>query len=147
MDIDFRAIKRQDIEELVKICSGIGGYNIRYEHMSERVRDVMKSHQGTVIVAVDNSNSVIGWIQLEICSSILQDKCCNITGVYVIPNYRGRKIGKMLIEKGKEWSQEQDCSSLTILSEHNRIDSHNFYKHLGFKHLKTEESFHMEIEE
>ncbi len=101
MDIEFRDIKRQDIEELVKLCSGIGGYNLRYESMSERVKEVMKSQNGTVIVAVDNVNSVIGWIQLELCTSILTNKCCKIYGLFVDSKYRGRKIGQMLLEKSK----------------------------------------------
>ncbi len=147
MDIEFRDIKRQDIEELVKLCSGIGGYNLRYENMSERVRDVMKSENGTVIVAVDPSNSVAGWIQLEVCASILTDKCCNISGLFVDPRYRGRKIGKMLIDKAREWGLERECTSLNILSDQKRIDAHNFYKHIGFKQIKTEETFHLELEE
>lgn len=147
MDIEFRDIKRQDIEELVKLCSGIGGYNLRYESMSERVKEVMKSQNGTVIVAVDNVNSVIGWIQLELCTSILTNKCCKIYGLFVDSKYRGRKIGQMLLEKAKEWALSKECSGITILSDEKRIDSHNFYTHQGFTHTKNEETFHIDLEE
>ena len=145
MDIEFRDIKRQDIEELVKLCSGIGGYNLRYENMSERVREVMKSEKGTVIVALDPSNSVVGWIQLDICASILTERYCNISAVFVDPKYRGRKIGKMLVEKAEKWGKEKGCTGITILSDQKRIDAHNFYLHIGFKHSKTEETFFMEF--
>ena len=147
MNIEFRDIKKQDIEELVNLCSGIGGYNPRYENMSERVREVIKSQNGTVIIAADSTNSVAGWIQLEVCTSILAEKNCKIYGLFVDPKYRGRKIGKMLVEKAVEWGVERGCTGMTILSDQKRIDAHNFYLHLGFKHLKTEESFFMEITE
>ena len=145
MDIEFRDIKRQDIEELVKLCSKIGGYNLRYESLSERVRELMKSDKCTVIVAVDPSNSVVGWIQLDIFVSVLTDKYCSISGLFVDPKYRGRKIGKMLVEKAVNWGKEKNCNGMTILSNQKRIDAHNFYLHLGFKHSKTEETFFMEF--
>jgi len=145
VEIEFRDIKRQDIEELVKISSDIGGYNLRYENMSERVRDVTKSQNGTVIVAVEKS-TLIGWIQIEICTSILTDKCCRISGLFVVSKYRGRKIGRMLVEKAGEWGINNSCTSMSILSDEKRIDSNNFYKHLGFKHIKTEETYYKKID-
>ncbi len=147
MDIEFRDIKKQDIEELVKLCSEIGGYNPGYESMAGRVREVIKSGHGTVIVAVTASNTVAGWIQIEVCTSILTDKCCKIYGLFVHPGYRGRKIGRMLLEKAEEWAKNRECSCITIFSDSKRIDAHNFYEHLGFKHIKTGKTYHRIIQD
>ena len=89
--------------------------------MSERVKEVMKSDKGTVIVAVDPSNSVAGWIQLDICTSLLTDRYCNISGLFVDPKYRGRKIGKMLVEKAGNWGMDKGCKGIRILSDQKRI--------------------------
>lgn len=146
MDIHFREIKRQDIEELVNLCSGIGGYNPRYENLSEHVKGILKSQDKTLIMALNSDNAIIGWVQASVCNFILSEKCCEISGLFVDNKYRGRKIGKMLIEQIFEWGKKNNCTGLKISSEKTRIDAHNFYNHLGFKHVKTNESYYISLD-
>jgi GNAT superfamily N-acetyltransferase len=147
VDINFREIKRQDIEELVNVCSEIGGYKLRYENLSERVKEILKSQDKTVILALNEDNTIIAWVQATVCNFILSEKCCDISGLFVVSNYRGRKIGKKLIEQVFEWGKKQNCTGLRISSEITRIDAHNFYKHLGFKHIKTNKSYFRSLDD
>ncbi|MCL2706159.1 MAG: GNAT family N-acetyltransferase [Spirochaetaceae bacterium] len=145
MDIQFRDIKKQDIEKMVQMSAEVG-YKIRYEKFSERISELIKNSNIGVIAAANEENKIVGWVQLEISNFIFSDKACNILGVFIDKNYRGNQIGRKLIEKAQEWAREKGCISFKISSDITRIDSHAFYKHMGFKHIKTEQIFGRRVE-
>lgn len=140
MEILFRNIKKQDIENMVQMCAEIG-YEMRYEALSERINDIIKNKNSIIIVAADEENKPAGWIQLEISNFIFSERSCNILGLFVGKEYRGRRIGKKLLSKAAEWAKENKCTGLEIYSDITRIDSHEFYRHLDFKHIKTQQTF------
>ncbi|MCL2480939.1 MAG: GNAT family N-acetyltransferase [Spirochaetaceae bacterium] len=140
MDIQFRNIKKQDIEKMVQMSAEVG-YEVRYENFSERINELIKNSNIAIIVATNEENKIVGWIQLEISSFIFSDKTCNILGVFIDKNYRGNQIGRKLIVQAQEWAKEKGCLFFRICSDITRIDSHAFYKHMGFKHIKTEQIF------
>ncbi len=125
------------------MCSDIG-YDLRYENLSDRVRDILKTNDSSVIIAADN-NEILGWVQVEVCYFILSEKCCNISGIFVDKKYRGRRIGKKLIEEAYKWGKQNNCTGINIHTDIARIDSHDFYKHLGFKHIKTNETYYKSL--
>ncbi len=117
------------------------GYEVRYGSFSERINELIKNDRLAIIVAANEENKAVGWIQLELSNFIFSDKTCNILGVFIDKNYRGRQIGRKLIEKAEEWAKEKGCLVVKICSDITRIDSHAFYKHMGFKHIKTQQIF------
>jgi GNAT superfamily N-acetyltransferase len=121
------------------------GYEIRYEVLSAKVSDIIKNRNSVIFVAVDDENTPAGWIQLEVSNFIFSEKTCNILCLFVDKKYRGRRIGKKLLEKAEVWAKENNCKGLAIYSDITRIDSHDFYKHLDFKHVKTQQNFHKSI--
>lgn len=145
MSIQFRSIKKQDIENIVYMCAE-SGHEVRYEILSARIKTLSENENSTVIVAVEGENSIAGWIQLERDNFILSDNICNILALYVGNIYRGRKIGKDLIVEGEKWAQQKKCTTLKIHSDITGVDSNRFYTHIGFKHLKTRQSFFKPLE-
>jgi len=122
------------------------GYEVRYEDFSERINELIKNKSLSIIAAANEKNKIVGWIQLEMNNFIFSDKSCNILGLFIDKNYRGRQIGRKLLEKAEEWAKEQNCKDLKICSDITRIDSHAFYTRMGFKHIKTEQIFFRKIE-
>jgi len=145
LDIQFRDIKRQDIEKMVQMSAEVG-YKIRYEKFSERINELIKNNNIAIIAAANEENKIVGWVQLEISNFIFSDKACNILGVFIDKNYRGNQIGRKLIEKAQEWARAKGCITFRISSDITRIDSHAFYKHMGFTHIKTEQIFGRRVE-
>jgi len=141
LEIQFRNIKKQDIENMLQMCAETG-YETRYETLSAKVSDIIKNKNSVIIVAVDDENKPAGWIQLEVSNFIFSERTCNILGLFVDKKYRGRRIGKKLLEKAAEWAKANNCIGLEIYSDITRIDSHEFYKHLDFKHIKTQQNFY-----
>lgn len=144
MNIQFRNIKKQDIENMIQMCAEIG-YEVRYETLSAKVNDIIRNKNSVIIVAADEENKPAGWVQLEISNFIFSEKTCNILALFVDKKFRGRRIGKKLLEKAAEWARENNCTGLEIYSDITRIDSHEFYRHLDFKHIKTQQAFYKNI--
>ena len=146
MDIQFRKIKKQDIESFIDICKDIG-YDLRYENISNRIRDLSKTETSDLILAVDESKTILGWIQIEICNFILIEKCANIKGLFIDKKFRGRKIGKMLINQAYNWAKQNNCTGITISTHKSRIDSHDFYTHIGFKNLNVHSTYYKALDD
>ena len=140
MDIQFRNIKKQDIETIVQMSAQFG-YEIRYGNFTERINELIKNSSHAIIVATNAENKAVGWIQLEMSSFIFSDKTCIILAVFVDKNFRGNQIGKKLIEKAEIWAKEKGCMSFKICSDLTRIDLQAFYKHMGFELVKSEQVF------
>ena len=122
------------------------GHEVRYENFSARINDLIKNDSLSIIVATNEKNKIIGWIQVEISNFIFSDRTCNILGVFIDKNYRGNKIGRKLIEEAQEWAKQKGCLIFRICSDISRIDSNAFYKHIGFTPIKTEQIFSRRIE-
>lgn len=61
-------------------------------------------------------------------------KFLNIHDVIVNPNYRGKGIGKMLLEKNVTWAREKlGCSKVTLEVRDDNLVAKSLYKSLGFK--------------
>jgi len=145
LDIQFRNIKKQDIETMVQMSAEVG-YEVRYENFSERINEFLKNDSLSIIVATNEKDKIAGWIQLEISNFIFSNKTCNILGIFVDKNYRGNQIGRKLIEKAEEWAREKGCFVFRACSDITKIDSHAFFTHMGFNPIKTEQIFSRRIE-
>jgi len=90
-------------------------------------------------------NKIIGWIGVAEALQIESAPFCEIRGLIVDERYRGRGIGKLLIEKVKQWSKETGNKALRLRCNMTRKEAHLFYQHLGFKEIKEQKVFEMKI--
>ena len=70
---------------------------------------------------------------------------CEINGLVIDENYRGKGIGKLLIERVMQWAKEKGNANLSLHCNVRRTDAHKFYEHLGFKEVKQQKNFAIEI--
>jgi GNAT superfamily N-acetyltransferase len=90
-------------------------------------------------------NDVIGWIGMAQAVQIESAPFCEIRGLIVDEKYRGKGIGKLLIEKAKQWSKATGNKTLRLRTNVIRKETHLFYQHLGFKEIKEQKVFEMRI--
>jgi GNAT superfamily N-acetyltransferase len=55
-----------------------------------------------------------------------------LLGLVVDEPYRGRGIGKKLLEVAEAWLRERGIAKLTLTSGHQRKEAHEFYRRLGY---------------
>ena len=152
MEIFIRRIAAEDVAAITALSYQLG-YPLSAEQILQNINAVMKNNRHDAFVAV-YENKVIGWIGLAHCILIEMPPYCEINGLVVDNKYRKLGVGKMLIEKAKQWAKEkarlndkvgQGNDKLRVRCNVIRTEAHLFYQHLGFKETKQQKVFEIEI--
>ena len=143
MKIVVREISAEDTEA-VNLLSRQLGYPLSPEETLENIRNVLQSKMHTAFVALDE-NRIIGWIGAAQALMIEVVPHCEINGLVIGEEYRGKGIGKLLIEKVKQWAKENGSDRVSLHCNIKRAEAHIFYEHIGFKEIKQQKYFALHI--
>lgn len=154
MNLIFRQAQLEDLSEIVRMLADdfLGATREKYEdplpesyvkafeeiNVSETNElIVVLSEPGAPSVAATGSNSltVVGTMQLTFIPGISMQgaKRLLIEAVRVDAGYRGRGIGKKMMEWAIERARAEDCLTVQLTTNAERKDAHRFYENLGFK--------------
>ncbi len=139
-------IREMRIED-AKAVNGLShqlGYPLTIEETNQNIQAVIHSNDHIAFVAEVN-NQVVGWIGAAQAVMIEVMPHCEINGLVIDKDLYGKGIGKLLIEKVKQWAREKGNERLSLRCNVRRIDAHSFYRHLGFKDRKQQTNFVMDL--
>ena len=88
------------------------------------------SKKGKVFVALDE-NKVVGTLRVENDMYGKKDDYVFLT-IFVLPEYHGKGIGKLLMEKGEQYVETLNGEKITIRSS---VTAHKFYNKLGYEYI------------
>jgi N-acetylglutamate synthase-like GNAT family acetyltransferase len=142
MEIFIRRITERDAPTIAALCKQLG-YDLSVEQALENIRAVLTNRGHDAFVATD-SEKVIGWIGLAQAIQIESPMYCEIRGLVVDDQNRKRGIGKLLVEKAKQWCKENGNKRLRVRCNTKRTETHLFYQHLNFKENKEQKVFEIE---
>ena len=120
------------------------GYLITIPETEQNISMILENKDHDAFVAV-HEDKVIGWIGLSHAIQLESPPSCEIRGLVVDEKYRGTGVGKMLIEKAKQWSIGKGKDKLRLRCNVKRTEAHLFYRHLGFKETKEQKVFEIKI--
>jgi GNAT superfamily N-acetyltransferase len=143
MEIFIRDITEDDAERVNTLSTQLG-YTMPLEQTLANIRSVLETKGHNAFVAM-HENKIIGWIGVAQALQIESAPFSEIRGLIVDERYRGHGIGKLLIEKVKQWSKETGNKTLRLRTNMIRKEAHLFYKHLGFNEIKEQKVFEMRI--
>ena len=104
------------------------------EKFEKLLKNYMQEDDKKIIVAQDNDSKIIGMISMVFLSRLNQNTLeMYVPELIVSQNYRSKGIGKKLIDSSIEFGKEKKCHRIRLESGNQRIESHKFYKHLGFE--------------
>jgi len=85
-------------------------------------------------------NQIIGLIRVEFKDRKFYHprKEAIITDIYVKAGYRGKNVGKVLVEKAVALAKERGAGLLVVCYPVNNTIAEKFFKELGFKDLRKE---------
>ena len=106
--------------------------------MRIRVLAILASTADRLIVAVDSSDAVVGWLQAHTAHKIESGFCVEITGLVVSPAARRRGAGRSLVADIERWARRISAEAVVVRSNIKRVESHSFYPALGFTATKTQ---------
>src|SRR5262245_11067890 len=103
MEIFIRSITEQDAEAVNSLSAQLG-YKMPVEQTLANIKSVLSTRGHNAFVAL-HEKKIIGWIGVAEALQIESAPFSEIRGLIVDENYRGHGIGKLLIEKVKQWSK------------------------------------------
>jgi GNAT superfamily N-acetyltransferase len=143
MEIFIRKMSADDAES-VKDLSDQLGYPLSIGEITQNIKAVLNSTDGIAFVAEYN-DKIVGWIGASQAVMIEVVPHCEINGLVIDSDLHGKGIGKHLIKKVKEWARDKGNKKLSLHCNIKRTEAHQFYSHLGFKDLKKQTNFVMDI--
>lgn len=132
---DVQMSDKKDIVSLVKIL----GYEIDEKQIETKINKFQILKTEKVLVA--DIGRVIGWIHASLVEPFESYPFCEIRGVVVFSEYRGKGIGKKLIEEIEKWAKQNKIEKIRVRTNINRIETKQFYKHIDYVSVKTQEVF------
>jgi GNAT superfamily N-acetyltransferase len=98
------------------------------------LKNYIQENDKKILVAQINDSKIIGMISMIFSSRLNQNTLeMYIPELIVSKNYHFKGIGKKLINSSIEFGREKKCHRIRLESGNQRIESHKFYKHLGFE--------------
>jgi GNAT superfamily N-acetyltransferase len=86
-----------------------------------------------VIVVAESSGEVVGVAGVCVDHGVELDAYGRITALAVDAKWRGRGVGKLLVQHVERWCREHGADRVTVTSGHHRPESHKFYKAIGYE--------------
>ena len=120
------------------------GYPLSIEQTLQNINAVLQSKDHTAFIA-EHENKIVGWIGASQAIMIEVMQYCEINGLVIDQDHRGTGIGKLLIDKVKQWAKENDNNKIGLRCNVKRTEAHLFYEHLGFTEIKQQKNFVISI--
>jgi len=139
----IRKIIENDAAAISSLSTQLG-YKFSIEQTLLQINAINNSNNDIAYAAVDD-NKITGWIHVFYTLRLECASYCEIGGLVVDEVFRGKGIGKMLIEQVKPWCRDKNCALLKVRSNVKRTDAHRFYEHSGFMVIKQQRVFEIRL--
>ena len=104
------------------------------ETFTKLLKNYMQEDDKKILVAQIENLKIIGMMSIVFLSRLNQNTLeMYVPELIVSQNYHSKGIGKKLINFSIELGKEKKCHRIRLESGNQRIESHKFYKHLGFE--------------
>ena len=123
----------------IALLSGELGYPVEARVMRERLERILNRAEHIVFVA--ETTEVAGWIHAAEEELLIVGKQCEIRGLVVGREQRGKGVGRHLIEAAEQWAQSRGLKQISLRSNVIRPESHPFYERLGYERYKTQHAY------
>lgn len=122
-----------DVQDLSEIFIEFVGMDSDINAMKMQIETISNNPNYYVGVAC-NVDKVIGTamgiVCYDLCGSCKQFML--IENVAVLPAYRGKGVGKLLMQELENFARKNECKYIILVSESKRKVSHKFYESIGF---------------
>ena len=138
--IAIRRATLDDIDRLAELCSQLG-YPLSAPYLLPRLVEIGHNEANDVYVAVEPAGRVIGWLQVYVRQLLMVERHAEMGGLVVDRDYRGRGIGRLLVDWAESWARDHGCRSLYLRSNVQREEAHRFYERLGYQLVKVQHAY------
>jgi len=150
--INVRRAEDRDADEIARLIARLKTLNSELDPhflpskdleatVKEYVRRSLGEDRTVIIVAEDEeAGRIVGVLRLEIVDRLFYEPRYKavITDLYVHPQYRRRRIGRLLIERAADEARSRGAGMLAVVYPAGNTIADSFYTKLGFKDLQKE---------
>ncbi|MEO6329025.1 MAG: GNAT family N-acetyltransferase [Ginsengibacter sp.] len=141
--ISIREIAAEDAAEIVLLSYQLG-YVISEKQTLQNIKALTQDKHHLVFVAVDEKK-VIGWMGMSYSISLTSLPLYEIHGLVVDEQCRAKGIGRMMIEKAKQWCKSKGATTIRLRCNIKRAGAILFYHNVGFTEVKQQKVFEMQV--
>lgn len=142
--VAIRLASAEDAERIAALCQQLG-YPSSREQVQRRLHQLEQDEDHAVYVAERPDGCVVGWVHVYIRKLVVADQYVEIGGLVVDEGYRGRGVGRLLMEWAERWSRGKGGQVVQIRSNVIRKEAHHFYKGIGYSNVKTQLTFRKDL--
>ena len=137
-NITIRESTYDDIPSLLELLDELGRPKPQTDNELEKFTTLLKNYMQEddkkILVAQIENSKIIGMISMVFLSRLNQNTSeMYVPELIVSQNYHSKGIGKKLLNFSIKLGKEKKCHRIRLESGNQRIESHKFYKHLGFE--------------
>ena len=137
-NISIRESTYDDIPSLLELLYELGRPKPQKDNDLEKftalLKNYMQDDDKKILVAQIVNSKIIGMISIVFLSRLNQNTSeMYVPELIVSQNYHSKGIGKKLLNFSIKLGKEKKCHRIRLESGNQRIESHKFYKHLGFE--------------
>jgi len=141
--LEIRNASGSDAEEIVNLSAQLG-YETDVNNVTDRISKIEDDINNCIYVAVIDKK-VVGWIQGLNTIRLESMAFAEITGLVVDVKYRKMNIGRKLIGEVLKWAKPFQVEKVKVRCNTIRTESHRFYEKSGFKLVKEQKVFEIDI--
>jgi predicted N-acetyltransferase YhbS len=143
-DFRIRPMLPTDAPRVSELATQLG-YPSSSDDIVHRLEELAGHHRAAALVAADEVDKVIGWIQVERTPSLAVSDSALIGGLVVDEAHRSARVGAALLEAGERWARANGARTMTVSSRVAREGAHRFYEREGYDLNKTSHIFAKEL--
>jgi GNAT superfamily N-acetyltransferase len=125
--------------------SGVLGYPVEPAVIGQRLVRLLDRREEVVLIAEIPSGEIVGWVHGAEQELLETGRRCEIQGLVVAAEHRGRGVGRRLVSDLEAWAQGRGLTRMTVRSNAAREESHPFYERLGYALVKTQHVYRRQL--
>jgi GNAT superfamily N-acetyltransferase len=131
-EFEFRLATPSDATAIAALVTQLG-YPTAGPEMQGRLARLLSHPEHTMVVA-QSAGEVVGMASAEVGHALESDGTYGrITALVVDERWRGRGLGRLLMQRMERWCRERGAHRLTLTSGDHRVDAHKFYEAIGYR--------------
>lgn len=147
MEINIRFAEETDYGQLIDLFKEFALFEKLPEKMTNTVdKMIVEKEFFNCYVAETTDKKIVGYVTFFFCYYTWSGKSLYMDDLYVKPDYRGKGLGTMLINKVISFAKDSNCNKLRWQVSNWNKPAIDFYKNLGAEINETERNCYLIIQ-
>jgi PhnO protein len=131
-NLQIRKIQIQDLDFVYKSICELENEELDFELFKEIFNENIANPNNLYLIA-ENENEVVGFISFHTQNLLHHNgRVGEIQEFFINQKYRGKGIGRQLIEKILQYAEEHKLKSIEVTTNKRRVENVLIYENLGF---------------